>query len=46
MYVGTDNAGLKYIDSLGNCSEEVTIDDDGCGNFNVKSRSVSVWVKE
>ena len=46
MYVGTDNAGLKYIDSLGNCSEEVTIDDDGCGNFNVKGRSISVWVKE
>ena len=46
MYVGTDNAGLKYIDSLGNCNEEVTIDDDGCGNFNVKGRSISVWVKE
>lgn len=46
MYVGNQNIGEKYIDSLGNCEEEVTIGEDGCGNFGVKSRSVSVWIKK
>lgn len=46
MYVGNKNVGEKYIDCLGNCEEEVTIDEDGCGNFSVKSRSVSVWIKK
>ena len=46
MYVGNQNTGETYIDSLGNCEEEVTIDEDGCGNFGVKSRSVSVWIKK
>ena len=46
MYVGPQNIGETYIDGLGNCEEEVTIDEDGCGNFGVKSRSVSVWIKK
>ena len=46
MYVGNQNVGETYIDCLGNCEEEVTIDEDGCGNFGVKSRSVSVWIKK
>ena len=46
MFVGTQNEGEIYVDCLGNCDEEVTIDADGCGNFGVKSRSVSVWIKK
>ena len=46
MYVGNQNIGKVYIDYLGNCEEEVTIDEEGCGNFLVKTRSVSVWVKK
>ncbi len=46
MYVGNQNIGETYIDGLGNCEEEVTIEEDGCGNFGVKSRSVSVWIKK
>ena len=46
MYVGNQNVGETYIDAIGNCQEEVTIDEDGCGNFGVKSRSVSVWIKK
>ena len=46
MYIGPQNIGETYIDGLGNCEEEVTIDEDGCGNFGVKSRSVSVWIKK
>ena len=46
MYIGPQNIGETYIDGLGNCEEEVTIDEDGCGNFGVKSRNVSVWIKK
>ena len=46
MYVGNQNVGEIYIDALGNCQEEITIDEDGCGNFNVKAKSVSIWVKK
>ena len=46
MYIGPQNIGETYIDGLGNCEEEVTIDEEGCGNFGVKSRSVSVWIKK
>ena len=46
MYVGTQNAGEIYIDAMSNCQEEVVIDEEGYGNFNVKQKSVSVWVKK
>ena len=46
MYVGTQNSGEEYIDVLGNYEEIVTVDDDGCANFSVKGKSVSVWVKK
>ncbi len=44
MYVGTQYAGEEFIDALGNCEEKITIDEDGCGNFKVKSKSASIWV--
>ena len=46
MYVGNQNAGEIYIDALDNCQEEITIEEDGCANFNVKEKSVSIWVKK
>lgn len=46
MYVGKHFAGCTFIDSIGNSLEEVVIDDEGCGNFKVKSRSVSVWIEK
>ena len=36
--------GEKFLDSLGNCKEEVIIDEEGYGNFKVKGKSVSIWV--
>lgn len=45
MYVGKQNIGKTYIDGIGDCEEKVIIDEDGCGNFGVKSKSVSVWMK-
>ena len=45
MYVGKQNVGKKYIDCLGHCENEVTIDEEGYGDFYVKGKSVSIWVK-
>ena len=46
MYVGEQNEGEIYIDALNNCQEEILIDSEGCGSFNMKAGSVSVWVKK
>lgn len=46
MFVGENFAGSKFIDALGNCKEEVEICENGCGNFKVKGKSVSVWVQK
>ena len=46
MYIGTQFAGEKFIDSLDNCPDVITIDEAGCGIFKVKAKSVSVWVKK
>ena len=46
MFVGENFAGSKFIDALGNCEEEVEICENGCGNFKVKGKSVSVWVQK
>ena len=45
MYVGMELAGEKFMDALENCEEEVIIDEEGCGNFKVKGKSVSIWVR-
>ena len=45
MYIGTQFSGEKFIDALGNCEEEVVIDEDGCGRFKVKGKSTSIWVQ-
>ena len=46
MYIGENSIGYTFIDALGNCENEVIIDENGCGNFSVKGKSVSVWVKK
>ena len=44
MYIGKDYAREKMLDAIGNCNEEVIIDEQGYGVFKVKAKSVSVWV--
>ena len=44
MYIGTDFVGEKFIDAIGNCQEEVVIDNEGYGIFKVKAKSASVWI--
>ena len=43
MEIGSDWAGQTFHDILGNCSDTVTIDEDGWGDFQVSEKSVSVW---
>lgn len=43
MEIGSDWAGQTFYDILGNCSDTVTIDKDGWGDFPVSEKSVSVW---
>ena len=45
MYIGTNLVGEEFIDAIGNCEEKVIIDEEGFGNFKVKAKSVSVWVR-
>ena len=46
MYIGKHFSGEKFIDALDNCSDVITIDEEGCGIFKVKAKSVSIWVKK
>lgn len=43
MFVGEEEAGKTYIDLSGNNKNEVTIDEEGNGIFNVGPGSVSYW---
>ncbi len=45
MYIGAQFAGDKFIDCLERCEEEVIIDNEGYGNFKVKVKGASVWIK-
>ncbi len=45
MYIGERFAGCQFIDSLSNCEDTITIDEQGFGVFKVKGKSVSVWVE-
>ncbi|WP_255413523.1 alpha-amylase [Emticicia sp. C21] len=44
MEVGARYAGKSFVDFLHPNSEEVIIDEDGTGVFQVEAKSVSVWV--
>lgn len=45
MYVGTKFVGERFFDALGNREDEITIGEDGFGDFIVNGGSVSVYVK-
>ncbi|RYG19255.1 MAG: alpha-amylase [Chitinophagaceae bacterium] len=44
MEIGADFAGKVFIDLLGNRNEEITLDENGKGEFYCNGGSVSVWV--
>ena len=45
MYIGKELAGEEFVDAIGNCDEKVIIDEEGYGNFKVKTKSVSIWIR-
>ncbi|HPF28860.1 MAG TPA: alpha-amylase [Lachnospiraceae bacterium] len=45
MLIGRKMAGMQLYDVTGDCSEPVTIDHKGYGDFRVEGGSVSVWVR-
>lgn len=46
MYVGDDQKGKIYIDKLENNDVEITIGEDGWGDFYASPGSVSIWVEK
>ena len=46
MCMGAPFAGAVFVDLLGNCPGEVTLDESGCGVFPVGGGSASVWGKK
>ena len=44
MNVGKENAGKKYTEITGTNSNEIVIDDEGFGGFEVGAGTLSVWV--
>jgi alpha-amylase len=45
MNVGRRFAGESFYDVLGNCTEEIVIDEDGFGDFRTEGGNVAVWVR-
>ena len=43
MEMGKAFAGAHFFDALGNCPEEIILDENGCGTFRVEGGDVSVW---
>lgn len=46
MYVGRQFAGAHFADVMGNAKYDIKIDDEGCGEFYVNRRGLSVWIKK
>lgn len=46
MQAGDFHKGQTYVDALGYCSQKVTINQDGWGEFPVNGGAVSVWVPQ
>jgi len=43
MFVGSEWANQTFVDLLENHQDQVTIDEEGYGQFPVLAASVSVW---
>jgi alpha-amylase len=45
MEIGKIHAGSTFVDVLNKCSDVVTLNPEGWGEFKTAAGSVSVWVK-
>ena len=46
MEMGPAYVGQTFYDALGNCPEQVLIDEDGWGEFRTEGGNLSVWVRK
>ena len=46
MGLGAEHKGEVWHEITGSIPEEVTLDEDGNGNFSVAARNIAVWVKK
>ena len=46
MFMGEDQSGRVFKDFTGNCEDQVTINEEGYGEFPAEAGSISVWLEE
>ena len=46
MFMGERFAGEEFYDVMGNCTEPVTVDEAGWGEFRTEAEAVSVWTRK
>jgi alpha-amylase len=46
MEMGAQYAGESFYDVLGNCTEPVTVGEDGWADFGTQGRNVAIWVRQ
>lgn len=46
MYVGSQHAGKKFVDAIGNAAETITINEAGEAEFYCAGGTVAVWIDE
>ena len=46
MSLGEKHKGEVWHEITGSISEEITLDEEGNGEFSVESRNLAVWVKK
>ena len=46
MEMGKEFAGMQFYDVMGECTEPITIEEDGWGTFYCNGGSVSVWMQQ
>lgn len=46
MEIGKKHAHQVFVDALGNCQEEITIDENGWANFKTKGQKAAIWIQK
>ena len=46
LLLGEKHKGEVWHEITGSISEEITLDEEGNGEFSVESRNLAVWVKK
>ena len=46
MYMGEHFVGEEFFDVMGNCTDNVTVDESGWADFHTEGKAVSVWIRK